>query len=105
MPGVEIWYDPSGAAALYADRQLKFFGEATKVHEQAAEFFGVKRVFDDAYLLGGTTPAQTLTEVAEYKEQREDRDEQIAQLEAQAAELLKQAEELRRKKDAEPVPS
>jgi hypothetical protein len=99
---VEIHHKDEFAALYGADGKLLFAGEENSVLQQAAQAFGIVQVHDDAFLLGGTTPAQTLTEVQAYKTQREQWLAQAAALELQAQDMLAQAEELRNRETPGP---
>jgi hypothetical protein len=102
MPDLEIHYSGQDWAALYSGGALVANGHDHTVEEAALSMCDVKLVNDDAFLRGGNgtgrngTPpiAATLDEVHEYADQRDTRLSQAAEMRAQAARLLADAETL-----------
>jgi hypothetical protein len=96
---IEIHYDPDGEwAALYVDGQLERVGDGYLAEERAFELLGVKTCQDNAFLRGQNERAgvaRTLTEVAEYRAERERKTQRANELRAEAIRLLAEAEQLR----------
>lgn len=95
MSNLELHYAEEWAA-LYVDGKLDQVGDSYNTEERAFELLGVPQIHDDAFMRGQDKRrgvAQTLDEVAEYQTRREQGAARAEELRAQAAELLRQAEE------------
>lgn len=90
---VEEW------SALYVDGKLDRVGDSYLIDERIQQLTGVISR-EGNFLLGGNTSsdaAQTVEEITAYENAREAEINGAARLEAQAAELIAQAERLRGK--------
>lgn len=95
---LEIHYDPNGEwAALYKDGQLVTVGDAYVAEEQAFDLLGVVIKRDDAFMRGSSSRvdvAQTITEVEQYRNERDAQRDEAARLRQQAQELLDRANQI-----------
>lgn len=90
---VEEW------SALYVDGKLDRVGDSYLIDERIQQLTGVISR-EGNFLLGGNhrdDVAQTVEEITAYENAREAENNEAARLEAQAAELIAQAERLRGK--------
>lgn len=95
-PQIEIHYAEEWAA-LYVDGLLDRVGDAYLAEERALELLGVTTVHDDAFMRGQSQRAgvaQTLDQVREFAQDREQRRQRAAELRAEADRLLRAAGEL-----------
>lgn len=86
-------------AALYVDGQLDpdTVGDSHNAEEKAFELLGVKQVYDNAFMRGQRQRdgvAQTLDQVAEYRQDRHRRYQEAADKRAAAARLLAEADNI-----------
>lgn len=105
MAQMEIHYDTEDTggsgewAGLYVDGKLVTVGDSYVAEEQALEMLGVRRVEDSAFMRGQgqrSGAAQTLEEVAAYRDERDAKLAEAARLRGQAEELRQQATHLER---------
>jgi hypothetical protein len=93
-----VVYEGGGEwSALYIDGKLDRVGDHYLIDERIRQLIGVKTVQSDDFLRGGTQRshvAPTLEELAQYTKAREHRLTKAAQLRAEAAEKLAEAEKL-----------
>lgn len=85
-------------AAVYLDGRLVQIGDKYLADEWVRDHFGVRTVQDDAFLRGQGSrdgAAQTLDELYLYAARRADLEAQAARLRRQAEELLARADRLR----------
>lgn len=96
MANIQAHYsDDRATIALYVDGVLKTIGPQPEVLNAAIQMLGIKQVFDDDFMLGQGTytgAAKTLDEIRTYKATA-NADRAIS-LREEAAELLRQANEL-----------
>lgn len=98
-----MFEDPGGTwSALYdkSTGELIHVGDHYNVHETIFEIVGVEWRQDTAFLRGGGKEpgvAQTLAEVADYGTRRQKDLGDAADLEAEAAKLIEQAGDIRRR--------
>jgi hypothetical protein len=102
-PSIEIHYDSEDTggsgewAALYVDGKLITVGDAYVAEQQAFRYAGIKTVQDSAFMRGQKDRAgvaDTLDEVATYRDDREMRAAHAAELRAEADRLRAQADDL-----------
>jgi hypothetical protein len=94
MPELEIHHGDDWAA-LYVDGHLDRVGDPDNTIERALDLAGVKTVDDDAFMRGqlqrdGVAP--TLADVEVYRVMRDGRQAEAAELRAEAARLVAQAD-------------
>ncbi len=88
---VEEW------SALYVDGKLDRVGDSYLIDERIIQLTGVEEI-EGNFLLGGNSyddAAKTLDEIAAYEAKKVEAADEAAVLEAQAAELIAKAKELR----------
>lgn len=97
MPELEIHYTDGDWAALYIDGKLERVGDSYLAEERVFEILGVTIVRDPAFMRGQDYRdgvAQTLAEVAKYRELRDTNVRRAAELREQAAALETEARRL-----------
>jgi hypothetical protein len=89
-------------AALYVNGMLEYEGHTDSVEAHALQGLGITFVYDSAFMRGGNgmyknnKTASSLAEIEVYRKTRNEKLEEIANLEHNAKGLLSRADEMRR---------
>lgn len=95
LPSVEYHANGGDGAALYVDGQLTDCGDSYLADDRIKQIFEIVEVDDDAFMLGQSRwggAAQTLEELAAYRDHRSRKTARIEKLRADAQAKLDQAD-------------